>query len=308
MCNINVIYNKQKEEDVKINNLMNSMSYKSSLRNEDGEGYVSLNHKGMHIKRSMKKIIYRKLCYFLVTHQRLGTSGVKTLRNAHPHENKHFILIHNGVLCGVGSDEKKSDTKLYLEILTKEYKKTKDTLKAIRNIHKKKVNGSYSIVLYDKAKNKFIYYKNDRTTMYYIENRKYRILSTEISNVEYARNFLEIHSKIKKMHCHKIYDLMSFKIIGNIQKEKYYVMTTTKTKIEEEVSPSCINNFKTFQDKENERHYNENYKNNDDSKEWNLYKKNQEEIYEKTRINNKTTKQEEEEKELQEERKVKQLG
>lgn len=225
MCNINIIKRKDEYPDEKINTCMDVISIYSFASNDDGEGYIGITSNHTRTDRSLNKIQYNKLTPFhtLITHQRLTTSG-PGINNTHPHEGKNFILQHNGIFHGIGNNDK-SDTKIYLETLEQEYKKTLNVIDAIKEVHKK-VTGSYSIILYDKNTEKIYYYKNSTTSMYKVEDKKYIAMSTDKKNLKVAKMILGINTGIKEVKDYNIYELTNhgLKFITKIPPREY---TTT---------------------------------------------------------------------------------
>ena len=132
MCNLNIIFKKNRTDTPKIAEYMNIISYISWQGNNDGEGFISLSKDGLSTDRSKQKFKYVGDQWFLSTHQRLATSG-KNESNIHPHETEDLILQHNGIFGGMGNVDK-SDTKEYAEKLQEEYiKKNKKSAPAVTN-------------------------------------------------------------------------------------------------------------------------------------------------------------------------------
>lgn len=206
MCNINVIKRKDEYPDKKVNDCMNVLSLYSFASNSDGEGYISFSGNKILVNRDLNKIDYSKIpnSHFLMSHQRLSTSGF-SFNNTHPHEGEHFILQHNGIFSGLG-DKEKSDTRFYLEKLESEFKKSKNVIKAICETNKS-VNGSYSIILFDKKTKKVYYYKNSVTSMHILEDKKYLVMSTVEKNVIVASMILGIKGTIKNVKHNNIYEI-----------------------------------------------------------------------------------------------------
>lgn len=208
MCTINLAMRKDEMPDKEINYYMDIVTWNTWLTNDDGEGYIGWNNKGLKSDRNKDKIIYTKLKSFhkLVTHQRFTTSGYG-LNNIHPHESKNFMLQHNGIFSGLG-DKEKSDTKYYLEKLEKSFSETGDLIKTIKLVNKD-TSGSYSIILYEKATGKLYYYKNGSTSMYLLENSEYFFMSTKESSLDYARLMFDIKAKAREVKSHRIYEITS---------------------------------------------------------------------------------------------------
>ena len=240
---------------------MNALSYMSWIGNNDGEGYLGLNKNGLQIHKSVKKLKYEGVYYFLVSHQRFSTGGGNTDLNTHPHIFKDFILLHNGVFSGLGSDNKKSDTRLYAEELEKIYKKSKDMLKSIKTISKM-VGGYYSCVVYEISTGKIYYYKENSSTIKKIENDDWLILSTAEENLDYAKYYLNIDEKIEDVVPFKIYDVFNdFSVVDKFQEREIPVFGTSflksykKPKIELELSDDYQDKYRVVNDGEGEYYY-----------------------------------------------------
>jgi len=231
MCNINIILNLAGQEKPEIAQAMNSMSFMSWQGNHDGEGYIALNKSGFISCKSEKKLKYSIGCYFISSHQRFSTSGKKDSGNAHPHSTKHLEVQHNGIFSGLGNGVR-SDTAEFAGMLEKAYvKNQKDIKKAIREVCKE-VSGSYSVVVYEKNTEKVFYFKDSNTSMHFIKDKSYLVMSTSRSNVEFAKWFLDLKGKIKAVKPHKIFDVLrglepvsnfkeKRKVCSNIQFEGY---------------------------------------------------------------------------------------
>ncbi len=221
MCNINFIYNKKQKDKIQLAEVMNCMSFNSFLNNKDGEGFIAINEKGkVKTGKSKTKMVFLEASKFLLTHQRLATSGLDE-EYIHPHETKSLILVHNGVFSGLAEGEK-SDTRVYAERLEEEYKKQKgDLIKAIQELNSE-VSGSYSIVVYEKKTGKAYYYKEFTTNAWMVENKDYFVMSTEKDNVKYAKLYLKMGKvEPKEIEEKIIYDIFDkFKNVGTFEEPK----------------------------------------------------------------------------------------
>lgn len=233
MCHINLIYKKDRMPDKKLSRYMNVASYYSYLANDDGEGYVGIDaEKGKEISfgKGFNKFYFVNPYWFLATHQRIATSG-KGVGNTHPHETKDFILMHNGIISSLGSDEK-SDSKVFADMLQEAFDKQeedkKDLTLAIREVTKQ-VNGTYSILIVEKATMRVLYFKERITDMYKIENKDWLVMSTDEKNVKFAKFWLGIKGKVKSVGELYIYDVLdNFKKIRKFE-EQPYVYTESKS-------------------------------------------------------------------------------
>ena len=215
MCNINLVLNKGKALSLLPSMYMNVASMTSWKGNNHGEGMIGFRNKHINVYKSINKLIYRQMYWFLATHQRYATSGKRDAATSHPYESSHFYLMHNGIFSGLG-DREKSDTMVYLEMLEEAYVANNlNLMKSLNDVHSK-VGGFYSIVLYVKGTGKVYYYKNNSASMYGIQNKEWLILSTSEDNINYARRFFKIGGKMV-FEENIVYDLRdSMRVVGKI--------------------------------------------------------------------------------------------
>jgi len=220
MCNINIIFKKNKKQSSKLAEYMNYASWNSWLENRDGEGYIALSDRGLEVGKGLDKMRYSQSYWFLSTHQRLATTGLNA-GNTHPHETKHLLIQHNGILSGLGNTND-SDTKEYVDMLEKSYVKCGNNfVRAVQALHPK-ISGSYSIVAYEKSSGKAYYFKESWTKMYRIEDSKYLVMSTEAENLKFAQWFLKIEGNIKEMKSFRIFDIFNgLQPLGKFKEKKY---------------------------------------------------------------------------------------
>jgi predicted glutamine amidotransferase len=191
MCNLNILRSKKGKLLGKAISCINTMGYMSSLHNKDGSGMIARAPTGeISISHNHKGRVRAIGEYDLVaTHQRLSTSGHNG-KNTHPFTRKHFILMHNGIFYGLG-DTKKSDTSKYCDLLEDALEGTNDLIKAIQEVHKD-ISGSFSILVYDRDKRRFLYYKNSMTSFSGVSTPLFDIYSTDSDNLKYAKWFMRI--------------------------------------------------------------------------------------------------------------------
>lgn len=216
MCNINVIIKKDKVPSPEVLNCMNVVSAISYEGNSHGDGFYGNDHQ---VCRNKGKLIYRGDYSFIVSHQRLATSG-KIDSMIQPLQSKNFILVHNGIFRNVDEESlKQSDTHAYLKLLEEDYKTTKDAVQTIINVNEK-TEGYYSCVLYDKNTDKHYYYKESHSNMYIIDTKDYRLMSTREDNVEYMRAYFGLKKEAVKVEDGEVIDLManSWKVVGKFSK------------------------------------------------------------------------------------------
>jgi len=218
MCNINVFIRKNGKDDLR--SVINATTFNSYLKNDDGEGYFEIKDGEVTMDKSFEKINFMNDVDFLVTHQRLATTG-DGINNVHPHESKDFIMVHNGIFYGIGN-HKESDSIKFLQELQKEYDTENDLLKSVENAVLAN-SGYYSIVLYHKESGRTYYFKNNTASMYYVSDENYLIMSTVKENVEYSINFLGLDGFIYSPVNLKLYDITDgyMNEVGSFQEYKY---------------------------------------------------------------------------------------
>jgi len=222
MCNINMVMTKSRKEDKTLTEYINVASYESYQHNSDGDGYFGLG-KRFVLKKSKDKIKVKSNNFnFICSHQRWATSG-NDEKDVHPFKTDNFVLVHNGVFSDLGN-KKKSDTRVFVEMLDKEYNKLKGKnrmVKAIQNTTKQ-IRGGFSIFVYDRHTKKVYYFKENGTSMYYLENKKYVVMSTKKSNLEYAKYHFGIKEEIMTLGADVIYDVFdNFSEVGSFEVKPY---------------------------------------------------------------------------------------
>lgn len=216
MCNINIIINKKGKKTREISECMNAVSFNSFLKNSHAEGYFD---ESFQVKKAVHKLIYTGEHSLLVSHQRIATSG-HNAEMAQPIEIGNFIIAHNGIMSGLGTEEL-SDTYVLLQELVKEYEKTKDTVQAIKNITKEHY-GYYSIVLYNKLTDELIYFKESQSNMFILDSPEYILMSTLQDNVEYMQKYYNLAKyDISEVEPLKIFNLRTWESLGTFEKKEY---------------------------------------------------------------------------------------
>lgn len=122
---------------------------------------------------------------FLLGHNRYKTTGnAENNFNNHPFKLKNFVLVHNGIISNdtdlrekfkIESKEK-TDSYVILWLIDYYYKKsTKKThfKRVIEGIKKtaSKLEGSFSVFLYDKSEKNLFYFKNSDTNFIFLEHK-----------------------------------------------------------------------------------------------------------------------------------------
>ncbi|MCD6381379.1 MAG: hypothetical protein J7L43_00160 [Candidatus Aenigmarchaeota archaeon] len=213
MCNINIVIKKDRIPTAKTLDILNTTSAVSWMTNSDSEGFINYHSKENYtLLRSLKKLSFSGKGWFCASHERIATSGgAKPESNIHPFETKYFLLFHNGVFWEFG-DINESDTKQFLDYLTDEYEKhDKNLLKTLKTILPK-VSGSFSILLYEKLNDRWVYFKESGTYFYQLKTKEYRVFSTSEEALQLANIiYFEEKGKIKEVQPYTIYELPTFK-------------------------------------------------------------------------------------------------
>lgn len=169
MCRLNIIVKKRHDNSNHAGILQWATGSAWLDGNDDGEGaYFNGTD---HTVRSNQKLDYHHYrrdirdSTVIITHQRLATSGFSKAYH-HPFESERWIFAHNGVVMQYAKD-KHSDSAGLFTTLRSEFTKAKGnteerTIAAIKAVFND-LNGSWSVVLYNKKKRVLYYWKNSST-------------------------------------------------------------------------------------------------------------------------------------------------
>ncbi len=166
---------------------------------------------------------------FIVGHNRFSTTGDKKKnRNNHPFILDNFKMVHNGIITNnkeLRAEFKlkskiKTDSFIILFMINNFFLKSKGTrekriIKAIKKTAKK-LEGSFSVFLFDNLENNLFYFKNDKTRFTFcLLDDKILVGTTNENNLEYIytnKRFIFDKSKYKE------------KLIKNIEDNHIYLI------------------------------------------------------------------------------------
>lgn len=256
MCQIQLIYQRDKLKKKDVCNFMNLMCF-GGVKNKDAWGVFNKDHlfkqSGVFNPNNfdVKNYIQDN---FIVGHNRLkcgcldgfnfGRGIIKEKHeNNHPFELDDFILVHNGVINNASKLFKKhklntkitTDSYIILYLINKYFKMSLKLLrkdKIIDSINKtlQELSGWYSIVLYDKVDDEIYYFKDYITQFHFcIVDKNILIGSTKKLNLNYTyldkhkEYFIPLNNKIYNIKYSPI-DKTFFRAIGNFQvKPKVFI-------------------------------------------------------------------------------------
>jgi len=174
-----------------------------SLNNADAFGFFNHTHlfkeKGIF---NLKGFRYKKLLAggFIVGHNRLTTTGTEDKNyNNHPFELNDFIMVHNGIISNDEDLRKKfkikskieTDSYVILWLINHFFNKSKrkNRVKKMKEAIKKttkKIEGSYSVFVYDKESCDLYYFRNSGTDFSFcLLDNKILIGSTTENNLKH---------------------------------------------------------------------------------------------------------------------------
>ena len=174
-----------------------------SLNNSDAFGFFNHNHffkeRGIF---NLKGFKYKKLLSggFIVGHNRLTTTGTEDRNyNNHPFKLNDFIMVHNGIISN--DEELRKKFKIKSKIETDSYvilwlinhffnkSKRKSRVKKMKDAIKKttkKIDGSYSVFVYDKEGCDLYYFRNSNTDFSFcLLDNKILVGSTTENNLKH---------------------------------------------------------------------------------------------------------------------------
>lgn len=222
-----------------------------SLNNSDAFGFFNHNltykNKGLFSLNKFNDFKVLKKENFLIGHNRyMTTTNNQHNKNNHPFILNDFVLSHNGVINN--EDELKTefnflkpvttDSFLILYLINHYFKISKNKIRVnkIKDAIQKttlKLNGSFSVFLYDKIDKNIFYFKNSKTEFKFcLIDNKYLCGSTKQNNLRFLflKNFKSPILKYQKIEDNKIYLINDNEILKDIGVFK-------------ELKPSVINEF-----------------------------------------------------------------
>lgn len=223
MCQIQFVYNKEGLQKKDLDELIKLMCFGSLSNNKDVWGIFNKNKMIKKSGEFSPDLIDDSFLNgnFIVGHNRFSTLGVGQTINwrghwknkklsgreeekikeiqHHPFELTDFMLVHNGIITNALSIFKKY--KLKTQIKTDSYsiiflidyyfkmsQKETRKLRVIDAIQKtsKKLDGWYSVILYDKKDDAIYYFRNDNTTFHFnLIDKKLLVGSLNKINLNY---------------------------------------------------------------------------------------------------------------------------
>jgi hypothetical protein len=145
-------------------------------------------------------------------------------------------MAHNGIISELSKDEK-SDTYVLFKNFVNKFKSLKGVdkldkpneeriIESIKSVMD--VNGTYSIVLFDKKTKLLYYFKNDYTNIHFYANEKMLYITTSISNEMFLSILNKKFNWISDIKNNIIYrisinDKIHINKVGEIKKSNQYV-------------------------------------------------------------------------------------
>lgn len=239
MCEIQFIkrYDRNLNKD-DVNEFIKMLEF-GSLNNSDAFGlfnsYIVFKRAGLvDFKKFDLKVLTQD--NFIIGHNRLSTGGkAKFNHNNHPFTLNNLVMVHNGIINNETelSNNKisKIDTDSYsvlqnINRLLKKYenkgkKRTDAIIRAIRKTASK-IDGSYSIFIFDKITNNIFYFKNSKTSFYFIEiDKNILIGTTDTTKLKYIykdKSYTSI--EIEDDRVYLINNKLKLKDVGKFEEKK----------------------------------------------------------------------------------------
>jgi len=248
MCEINFMYaidGKLTNTDILQINKMLTLGKQINnngfgLFNEEGKIYKSPE---MYRNSLFSRHILEKFnnSQFIVSHNRLATTGKTKKNNTHPFKVGRFIFCHNGILINHQelirkykiTPESYTDSIVIGHVLNHHFKNTKDVLKSIQ-LMAEDITGTFSVFIYDTVEKRLYYIRNSAEfdfTLFTFKDKKIIVGSTNYKNhdkIYYERYYgfpreMYEDSYYKKTHDEIIYEISNkgIKKIGDFVATSY---------------------------------------------------------------------------------------
>ena len=170
--------------------------------NDDGEGFISFDDGNKEVntfKSTHKLAIIRKPerylnKTFVAFHERYKTHGDVSTDNTQPVETENVFVFHNGIMNVTNKSEKldenvkDSDSVIFAKRLNKRIMNGATLPESFKALIPK-IEGSKSLLMFDRTTFKLYYYKNSGTVFYCVKNKEIAFLSTNKENCDVASLF-----------------------------------------------------------------------------------------------------------------------
>ena len=236
MCEINAIIKMGKrsyldrEDEIEFIDMLEE----GGVLNNDAWGYFTptftAKYSGNHISQNLK-INFEK-DWFVIGHNRFATGGdPNDNENNHPFWNDNYAIVHNGIITNVDDlrkehslpeDKIKTDSYIILELIEKfgmenDYD-TEINLEKVISL----LEGSFSIIIYDKKKDVLYYVKDDLT---------------EINVSLMGNNIICISTleerQIMLYNKKKIFNFFDFNSVNSVSFDDYHIYKITRDRIKD---------------------------------------------------------------------------
>lgn len=236
MCEINAIIKMGKKSylDEKDELEFLDMLEEGGILNNDAWGYFTptftAKYSGNHISQNLR-INFEK-DWFVIGHNRFATEGdPNDNRNNHPFWNDNYVLVHNGVITNVDElrkehslpeDKIKTDSYIILELIEKfgleNNYDTEINLEKVISL----LEGSFSIIIYDKKKDVLYYIKDDLTEI----------------NISLMGNNIICISTLEERQLmlydeEKIFNFFEYNSLNTVSFEDYHIYKITRDQIKD---------------------------------------------------------------------------
>lgn len=196
MCHISFVSDADKAS---MNQMLNIMSEECE-HNSDGYGIFNKRNIFRSIEKEMKIDNETKSMFkggWVIGHNRFGTKGEATLENTHPFVTESFMFCHNGVISNCEELEKdigkvEVDSQV-IGLLLEKYK----ALPFEKMIQEaaKRIEGYFSVFLYDKRSSKLYYFKHNANFSFASVKYKGKKYIYGFTSAEHFKDLFNTHKK-----------------------------------------------------------------------------------------------------------------